>query len=335
MPTNKHALIRYRVIDRSLRNIDRQWNWSTLAKACALEIQKTTNEKVTLSERTIKGDISFMRTDEALGYYAPIEYDRKEKSYYYSDRNYSITEAPLNKSDSNELKSVLAMLRQFTGFRHLEGIENIIHKLELLVYESRGEEKQIVQIEQASNVPGQEWLDTLYKAIKEETTLTLTYKAFAKEEKSFVISPYLLKEYKNRWFLYAKNHNKSALRTYGLERIQALRPSLQAYKVSEDFNPDAYFQDIMGVTLDPNKKPVRIVLEIKGNTIHYFKTQKLHHSQVLLEENKDAATFEYKLIPNYELESTILSYGENVRVIKPVSLRNKITKRLMLMQKDA
>jgi len=331
MPTNKHALIRYRVIDRSLRNLDKQWNWSTLAQACAEEIQKTTNEKVSLSERTIKGDISSMRTDEALGYYAPIEYDRKEKSYYYSNRNYSITEAPLNKSDSNELKSVLSMLRQFTGFRHLEGIENIIHKLELLVYESRGEEKQIVQIEQASNVPGQEWLDTLYQAIKEENTLTLSYQAFNKEASSFVISPYLLKEYKNRWFLYAQNHNKSALRTYGLERIKALRPSLQKYKVPENFNPNAYFKDIIGVSLDPAKKPVEVVLEIKGNTVHYFNTQKIHHSQRLVEQKKSKSTFAFTLIPNYELESIILSYGEDVRVLKPASLKNKISRRIQNM----
>jgi len=332
MPTNKHALIRYRVIDRCLRNIDKQWNWSTLAAACAQEIQKTTNEKVSLSERTIKGDISSMRTDEALGYYAPIEYDRKEKSYYYSNRNFSITEAPLNKSDSNELKSVLSMLRQFTGFRHLEGIENIIHKLEMLVYESRGEEKQIVQIEQASNVPGQEWLDELYKAIQNETALTLSYKAFNKEESSFVISPYLLKEYKNRWFLYAQNHSKSALRTYGLERITALRPSLQKYKVPKNFNPEAYFRDIIGVGLDPTKKPVEVVLEIKGNTVHYFNTQKIHHSQRLLDKAKNKSTFGFTLIPNYELESIILSYGEDVKVIKPLSLKNKIIKRVKHMQ---
>ncbi len=331
MPTNKHALIRYRVIDRSLRNIDRQWNWSTLAEACAKEIQKTTNQKLSLSERTIKGDIAAMRTDEALGYYAPIEYDRKEKSYYYSDRNYSITEAPLNKSDSNELKSVLSMLRQFTGFRHLEGIENIIHKLELLVYESRGEEKQIVQIEQASNVPGQMWLDTLYMAIKEETALSLSYKAFNKEESTFVISPYLLKEYKNRWFLYAQNHQKSALRTYGLERITALRPSLQKYKMTENFNPDAYFKDIIGVGLDPSKKAVDVELEISGNTIHYFNTQKIHHSQNCISQSKTKHVYSFKLIPNYELESLILSYGDDVRVLKPISLKNKISKRIKNM----
>ena len=136
MATNKHALIRYRVIDKCLRQVDRQWNWKSLSKACSSEIEAVTGKQTTLSERTIKGDIQNMRHDEILGYFAPIEYDRMEKSYYYSNRSFSITEAPLNKSDSNELKSVIGLLRQFTGFRHLEGIDNIIQKLELLAYES-------------------------------------------------------------------------------------------------------------------------------------------------------------------------------------------------------
>ena len=107
MATNKHAIIRYRVIDQCLRNLDGKWNWKSLAEACANQIESSTGDKISLSERTIKGDIQAMRNDERLGYFAPIEYDRKEKSYYYSDRRYSITEAPLNKSDSKELKRVI------------------------------------------------------------------------------------------------------------------------------------------------------------------------------------------------------------------------------------
>jgi len=134
MATNKHAIIRYRVIDKCLRQVDKNWNWKTLAEACALELQKVTGQSTTLSERTIKGDLQNMRHDEALGYFAPIEYDRKEKTYYYTQRGYSITEAPLNRSDSEELKSVIGLLRQYTGFTHLEGIDNIIQKLELMAY---------------------------------------------------------------------------------------------------------------------------------------------------------------------------------------------------------
>jgi len=161
MATNKHALIRYRVIDRCLRNVDGQWNWQTLAEACANEIESIMDEKITLSERTIKGDIQNMRNDKALGYFAPIEYDRKEKSYYYTNRSYSITESPINKSDRAQLKQMISLIRQYTGFTYLDGIENIIQKMELLVYESMGTEKQYVHLDQPTQIPG-------FKGIQEQ-----------------------------------------------------------------------------------------------------------------------------------------------------------------------
>ena len=323
MSTNKHALIRYRVIDKCLRQVDKAWNWKTLAEACSTEIEKVTNKPTTLSERTIKGDLQNMRVNKALGYYAPIEYDRAEKSYYYSDRSYSITEAPLNRSDSNELKNVIGLLRQFTGFQHLEGIENIVQKLELLAYESTTKAKNIVHLAQPAIIPGQKWLDQLYDAVKEEKALTMQYKPFDKEGFTSIISPYLLKEFDNRWYLYAKNHDKG-LRTYGLERITALSTTLQEYQPAENFQPEQYFKDIIGITLEPNKKVQTITFEVKGNTVNYIRTKHLHSTQ---KEVRDGV-FELELIPNFELESVLLSYGENIKILSPKSLQTKLAKRL-------
>lgn len=334
MSTNKHALIRYRVIDKCLRQVDKQWNWKTLADACTEEIRKVTGQATTLSERTIKGDLQNMRHDEALGYFAPIEYDRLEKSYYYSNRSYSITEAPLNRSDSNELKQAIGLLQQFTGFRHLEGIENIIQKLELLAYESTTQAKKIVHIEQAPVIPGQRWLDQLYEAIKEEKTLLMSYKPFDRDAYSIIISPYLLKEYDHRWYLYAHNHERNQLRTYGLERITGLKPSLQAYSDNETFDPDTYFNDIIGVTLEPGKKSVNIEFEVYGNTISYVKTKPFHRSQRETESKKGLSRFVIDVIPNFELESLFLSFGEAVKVVKPKSFHNKLKKRIDLLQSE-
>jgi len=323
MSTNKHALIRYRVIDKCLRQVDRAWNWKTLGAACATEIAKVTGKTTTLSERTIKGDLQNMRNDVALGYFAPIEYDRAEKSYYYSDRNYSITESPLNKSDSEELKSAIGLLRQFTGFQHLEGIENIIQKLELLAFESIAKKKSIVHLAQPAVIPGQQWLDKLYEAVKEEKALMMTYQAFGKTASNFVISPYLLKEYDNRWYLYALNHEKKQLRTYGLERITKLVKTLQSYKSNEGFEPDRYFKDIIGITLEPKKKVQKITFKVHGPTINYIRTKPLHVTQ---KESSDGE-FQMSLIPNFELESLLLSFGENIEVLAPKALRSKLAKR--------
>ena len=333
MSTNKHALIRYRVIDKCLRQVDRQWNWKHLADACSEEIQKGTGKATSLSERTIKGDLQSMRHDEVLGYFAPIEYDRSEKSYYYSNRSFSITEAPLNKTDSRELKQAINLLRQFTGFRHLEGIENIIQKLELLAYESTTQTKKIVQIEQAPIIPGQKWLDPIYEAIKDEKTLFVTYKPFDRDAHASILSPYLLKEYDNRWYLYAQNHEKNQLRTYGLERIVNLKTSLQPYVQSQDFDPEVYFNDIIGVTLEPGKRRQTIIFEVYGNTRSYIKTKPLHHSQKEIESNASKTSFSLDVIPNFELESKLFSFGEAVKVIKPKSIQKKLAARVKALNK--
>ena len=334
MASNKHALIRYRVIDKCLRQIDRQWNWQTLADSCSEEIRKVTGQNMNLSERTIKGDLQNMRHNNALGYFAPIEYDRMEKSYYYSDRSYSITEAPLSRSDSNELKQAIGLLQQFTGFRHLEGIENIIQKLELLAYESTTRTKKIVHIEQAPIIPGQRWLDQLYEAIKSEKTISLSYKPFEKDAYSIVISPYLLKEYDHRWYLYALNHEHQQLRTYGLERIQDLKASLQKYIENTSFDPDTYFNDIIGVTLKPGKKPTKIEFEVYGNTVSYIRTKPLHRSQKEIESKKKVSRYSIEVIPNFELESLFLSFGESLKVLKPKSLHNKLKRRVARLQSE-
>lgn len=327
MATNKHAIIRYRVIDKCLRQVDRSWNWKTLADACVKELYKVTGTKTSLSERTIKGDLQSMRHDEALGYFAPIEYDRKEKSYFYSRRDYSITESPLNKSDSTELKNAIALLRQFTGFRHLEGIENIIQKLELLAYESSTKSDRIVHLEQPALIPGQVWLDKLYDAIKKKKCLMLTYKPFDRNASSYPISPYVLKEYDNRWYLYGYNHKKNQVRTYGLERITDIKNSISDYKENESFNPDTYFSDIVGITLIPGRKPKKIQFEVYGNTVQYVQTKPIHPTQKIIETEKNKTLFEIEVIPNFELESLILSFGETMKVIKPANLVSTLSKR--------
>ncbi len=331
MATNKHAIIRYRVIDKCLRQLDKTWNWKSLAEACAKELYKVTGQKTSLSERTIKGDLQSMRNDQALGYFAPIEYDRKEKTYYYSRRDYSITEAPLNRSDSAELKSAIGLLRQFTGFRHLEGIENIIQKLELLAYESARDEERIVHLAQPALIPGQKWLDILYDAIRKKKALMMEYQPFGKKASSFIISPFVLKEFDNRWYVYAFNHEKQQLRTYGLERINELKKSISEYQNNESFDPDSYFKDIIGITLIPGKKTKKIEFKVFGNTAQYIRTKPIHHSQIELSSDKNECTFQIEVIPNFELESLLLSFGEQIQIKKPTALVNTIRKRSQLL----
>lgn len=102
MPVNKNALIRYKTIDRCLRNKYRRWTLDDLVEACSDALYEMEGIMRGVSMRTVQADIQVMRSDK-LGYNAPIEvYDNKY--YRYADDDYSIDNSPIN-DDMYELIS--------------------------------------------------------------------------------------------------------------------------------------------------------------------------------------------------------------------------------------
>ena len=108
MPANKNALIRYKTIDRCLRNRFRLWTIDDLTEACSDALYEMEGITKGVSVRTVQGDLQIMRSDK-LGYNAPIEVF--DKIYYrYADPNYSINEMPLTEEDCRLLKQAVEML---------------------------------------------------------------------------------------------------------------------------------------------------------------------------------------------------------------------------------
>ena len=108
MPANKNALIRYRTIDRCLRNRYRRWTLDDLVDACCDALLDMEGITKGVCARTVQMDIQIMRSDK-LGYNAPIVvYD---KIYYtYADPDYSITEMPLSMDDCKLIKEAITLL---------------------------------------------------------------------------------------------------------------------------------------------------------------------------------------------------------------------------------
>ncbi len=108
MPANKNALIRYKTIDRCLRNRYRRWTIDDLVDACCDALLDMEGITKGVCARTVQMDIQIMRSDK-LGYNAPIVvYD---KIYYtYADPDYSITEMPLSMDDCKLIKEAITLL---------------------------------------------------------------------------------------------------------------------------------------------------------------------------------------------------------------------------------
>lgn len=138
MPANKNALIRYKTIDRCLRNKYRRWTLDDLVEACSDALYEMEGITRGVSVRTVQADIQIMRSDK-LGYEAPIEvYDNK--FYRYADEDYSITNSSLSTDMRELIADAVAKLTQYELSGNVDDIGDTLltvkHQLEILLQEA-------------------------------------------------------------------------------------------------------------------------------------------------------------------------------------------------------
>jgi predicted DNA-binding transcriptional regulator YafY len=321
MPKNKDALIRYRVINRCLRE----------NKSVTLQDLKAACERVLdiypIGERTIEADISAMRNDSRLGYNAPIKMDRINRVYYYEDPDYSIDNIPLNEEELESLIFASKLLEQFKGVEILRKFSGSVQKLvdALNIYRVNDDSwGEYVEFEKVDETKGTEFLELLLDALKNKKVVKIEYQSFNRKKPSEnIIHPYLLKEYRNRWYLIGYNDRYSDIRTYGLDRIETMKTDDSIGFIDKGFDARKYYENVIGISV-LNKEPVEVHLAFTEFQAQYVITQPLHKSQELISKAKNRHVFKYYLVPNYEFISQILGWGEEITIVNPKSLRDEI-----------
>jgi predicted DNA-binding transcriptional regulator YafY len=277
--------------------------------------------------RTIRMDLNEMRSDK-LGYNAPIIVTDK-KYYSYENADYSISNIPLTEQDLNVLQEVSRLLQQFKGFSHFGDVSEMVNKLEDKIYSEKYQRAPVIDFEKNELLTGINWLDPLYKAIVLQTTILLRYQSFkARAANEIVFFPYLLKEYRNRWFVLGMPKKSKQIITLALDRIQdtTLKPDI-LFEQNKSFDAASYFKDIIGVTRNTGDKPVEVTFF--ANHIHspYIRTKLIHFSQKVILERNGGIVFSIQIIPNLELERELMGFGEGLKVLSPNNLVRRIKKR--------
>ena len=318
MPVNKNALIRYKTIDNCLRNPYRRWTVEDLVDACSDALYDFEGIRRGVSLRTIQGDLQMMRSDK-LGYNAPIEvYDHKY--YRYADRNYSIMNLPLSHNDIETMTEAVNLLRQFEDFDHFSEMTDVVSRLQDNLAVARGK-KKIVDFERNSDLKGLRYLNPLYNHIARRQTIKVEYQSFsARHPYTYTVYPHQLKEYRNRWFLFCTT-TKGMLYNFALDRILSIQPEPDVpYKDNPDFDPDTYFDDLIGVTKWGN--PTEITFWASREQAFYIATKPIHPSQTIIQDKtKDGSkVFSVRVEPNWEFFSLMLGFGPGVRILSPKSV---------------
>ncbi|TGE15972.1 helix-turn-helix transcriptional regulator [Hymenobacter elongatus] len=324
MPANKNALLRYKVLDDCFKRRGRYWPVEVLMEKVG-EALREDGGPASVSKRTIQEDIKNLR----LNYQAPIETE-SGRGYYYTDPGFSISNTPLTLDDLPVLHQSLAVLRQLQALGVSDELDEVVQRIEQrLTQPGAAPAPDVVHFEQVPAYTGLTWLRPLYQAIRQREVLWLTYQPFqASSARRELVHPHLLKEFNHRWFLLGLNaQNVHVTSTYALDRIVAIEPANAPYRPGE-LDPKAYFQHVIGASVPPNGEVVEIHLRFSPARSPYVLTKPLHPTQLLVAETSQSTEFTLQLIPTREFITLLLSFGADVEVLAPASLREYLRQQL-------
>lgn len=327
MPLNRATLIRISTIDKCLQNHYRRWTIDDLINACTDALSEFEGRSNPVSRRTFQNDLALMRSDR-LGYNAPIVV-RNNKYYEYEDPEFSITHLPLNDEGLDALNSALDILRQLQGFPQLASSIDTISKLNEQISRQTGSKVMAMDMEHVAGYKGAQFIGPIYDAVRKQQTLIVEYQSFkARQSESIVIYPYLLKEYRNRWFLVGeKASNKSPqVNIFALDRIHSVSlDKKHPFRKCVNFEPEHYFDDTIGVTRLISDKPRRIVIKVDRQQAPYVESKPFHKSQKVEQRfSNGSIQISLKVVINNELERLILGYGGHLEVIAPPEFRARV-----------
>ena len=176
---------------------------------------------------------------------------------------------------------------------------------------------------------GQRFLTQIIEAMRDNKTLEMSYQSFWNETAhTFEVAPYCVKVFRQRWYVLACSTSDDRLRIYALDRIRELRTSEHLFVLPEDFDPQAYFVDSLGVVVDGNCKPERVRVRVLGIQRQYLRTLPLHASQQETEITDNSSVFEFYLRPTFDFEQELLTHAANtdgqIEVLQPQWLREEM-----------
>ena len=280
-----------------------------------------------VDKRTVERDLETMRYDERLGYKAPIAYDRKEKGYYYTVSTFSIDQLPLTEDDLQSLTLAANILDQYKHVKFVQQFEGMMDKLHKMVdHLKKPQNDKVIAFENAPYYKGHDFFDIVLNAITDQQPLRILYRKFdSRHPDEHVLHPYFLKEYRGRWYVLGYSEERHYIITLGLDRFVTATCADIPFKENRKLKPKEYFQHTLGITL--GRGPVEeIELWFSAALAPYIKTQHLHHSQKNISEDENGLVISLRLIPNPELTQLLLSYGNDVKVLKSERLKMEVEK---------
>ena len=300
-----------------------------------------------VSKRCIEKDIEYLEWSspfsvelERYSIDATTVNDRvyKKRCLRYADPTFSIFKKKLTQDEKAVLESALTTLGSFDGLDNFEWLAELRKQLKV------EERKPIISLSK-NLVENSTLIASLFSAISNEQVVELTYRKFLDStERKVIISPYLLKEYNRRWYIVGGAYDTNRILNFALDRLVEIE-----VKAGYTFKPcetdlEERFEEIIGVTFNEDAPLTQILFWVSDAIKGYIHTKPIHGSQIHIKGDRadklhvlysqlqsgDFLTIECR--EDFELIRELTAWGDDLIVLTPVSLRDRIVDRINRMK---
>lgn len=320
MAYSKYALYRYNILDNIFRKKDYTFDQILEALNTALRDRYEGSEEI--KTRTLRNDIKKFREE----FNAPLP--ENQRTYKYSDPNFTIADQPLTEEDRFYLDRAYDLLDRFENHPKYDRIAESLLKLE--EENKTSNQKKVLYYDWNEEHIGREHLKPIYKAIENKCVLEVKYKGYRDEKSTtYIFHPHVLKQYNSRWFVFGLNPSHPS-KKWSIpldDRLIAREPLEDIEYIENQIDWGNHFSRLVGVR-SFNQEPEMVELRFYNNRKEYFMSKPfVVGPDEYFEDDKSDLVF-FECIVNQELIQQILSYGSDVEVLKPKSLRDKIVQHL-------
>ncbi len=285
-------------------------------------------------EKSIQDDLKQMMSEGIDGQTLPIVKVRSGRTWLfsYTDTNFELKNSVLSPEQFGILSQLIKTMDHTDLFGELAQLSN---RLSQLVPKAMAKDilsrNYLFFDDRHADYEGRVYLKLLCDLIAKQTAVSILYKAFGKTEgERLVIHPYSVREYNMRFYvcglLEGVPDKQSNL---ALDRI--MEPPIVQNNVPFIPNPfgEDYYASVIGLTIPEESVEEEVQLLFSPSRAPYVITKPIHRTQKSGQPQPDGRyLIRLKLIVNQELESVILSFGQDVEVLAPLNLKQSIKRQL-------
>lgn len=322
MANVKNGSFRESIIDRCLRSRD-GYSTQEMFDICNDALERR-NESPITALNTIRNDILSIENR----WHIVVEQIRKgrEIKYRYEDPDFSIFNTPLNEDEIAQLSESVSLLQRFEGMPGFEWVEEMSAHLQTTVSASP---EPVVGFDENKDLTGMAFFTPLFKFITSQQSIKINYQTYKNKMIEAVVHPYYLKEYNQRWFLFAYNEEFQIISSFALDRIKSIEKANTKFIPNTQIDFTHYFDNVVGVSVNPKVDIQLVKIWVDKEQLPYTLSKPIHKSQTVIEKMEDgSAVISIEVKPNFELMQLLLSFGERIKVLSPEPLKEEIYARI-------